>query len=239
VIRLRTRRFWTDAQAQERDAWARMGFAAPGYLARRGAMLDAWVRLHREPRGRVLEIGGAGLPAVEYLDGFAERVALDPLMEEYARLFGDAACPDGVTRLPGRAEALPFPDAHFEAVLLLNVLDHVQDPARVLGEVRRVLAPGGTLFFSCDTYAASWLALRRARLLLRGRRRNDILHPHHFTPARLLRLLQRGFETVEVRHCAGDPLAGEERVRTPWPRGGLRNRLKRELRLYVAAQRRA
>jgi SAM-dependent methyltransferase len=43
------------------------------------------------------------------------------------------------------AEQLPFGDAIFQRVECDAVLEHVRDPARVAGELRRVLAPGGYL----------------------------------------------------------------------------------------------
>jgi ubiquinone/menaquinone biosynthesis C-methylase UbiE len=42
-------------------------------------------------------------------------------------------------------EELPFPPASFDVVLLLEVLLHLAKPDVVLRELRRVLAPGGTL----------------------------------------------------------------------------------------------
>jgi len=41
--------------------------------------------------------------------------------------------------------ALPFPDASFDQVLLLNVLTHLRAPAQALTELARVLRPGGRL----------------------------------------------------------------------------------------------
>jgi len=41
------------------------------------------------------------------------------------------------------AEHLPFPDGTFQRVECDAVLEHVRDPARVMDEIRRVLAPGG------------------------------------------------------------------------------------------------
>ena len=41
-----------------------------------------------------------------------------------------------------------FQDGRFDVVLLLEVLEHVADPARAISEIRRVLRPGGTLIGS-------------------------------------------------------------------------------------------
>jgi SAM-dependent methyltransferase len=41
--------------------------------------------------------------------------------------------------------ALPFPDAAFDGVLLTEVLEHCTDPLRAIGQVFRVLKPGGLL----------------------------------------------------------------------------------------------
>jgi ArsR family transcriptional regulator len=49
---------------------------------------------------------------------------------------------------PGDIHALPFPDARFDHVLLLNVLTYTKDPAQVLREAARVLRPGGDLTIS-------------------------------------------------------------------------------------------
>lgn len=48
----------------------------------------------------------------------------------------------------GRAEALPFAGASFDAVLLLNVLTCVEQPEAVIAEAARVLRPGGRLLVS-------------------------------------------------------------------------------------------
>lgn len=45
-------------------------------------------------------------------------------------------------------EGLPFPDDCFDAVVVLDYLEHVDDDEFCLDEVDRVLAPGGTLYLS-------------------------------------------------------------------------------------------
>lgn len=49
--------------------------------------------------------------------------------------------------LDARADlsALPFPDGVFDAALNVVTLEHVREPARVLSELQRTLAPGGRL----------------------------------------------------------------------------------------------
>jgi SAM-dependent methyltransferase len=45
----------------------------------------------------------------------------------------------------GELAALPFPDGLFDASLNVVTLEHVREPARVLAELARTLAPGGRL----------------------------------------------------------------------------------------------
>jgi SAM-dependent methyltransferase len=65
---------------------------------------------------------------------------------------------DGVTPHEGTLEeVLPrLDETAFDTVLLVNVLEHVRDPALVLGECRRVLASGGVLLVNVPT----WLGKR-------------------------------------------------------------------------------
>lgn len=54
--------------------------------------------------------------------------------------------PYDTTDVLGVGEELPFRDASFDAVLSLNVLEHVQNPFRCATEITRVLRPGGRLY---------------------------------------------------------------------------------------------
>ena len=55
---------------------------------------------------------------------------------------------ENVTLTEGALESLPLPDACLDVAVLLLVLHHVADPARVLAEARRVLRANGRLLIA-------------------------------------------------------------------------------------------
>ena len=100
-------------------------------------------------QGRVLELGaGNGLNFPYYPDAITEVVAVEP--EEYlrARAAGAAqTAPIRVTVVDAVAEQLPFADGSFDAAVASLVLCSVPDQASALGELHRILRPGGELRF--------------------------------------------------------------------------------------------
>ena len=111
------------------------------------AAIGAWRRrLTAAARGRVLEIGsGTGAQLRWYAPG-AEVTALEPDEGMRARLSARAQrARVPVTVSSGRAEDIPFAAGSFDAAVSAFALCTVSDPAAALSELRRVLAPGGTL----------------------------------------------------------------------------------------------
>lgn len=96
--------------------------------------------------GAVLEVGcgaGMGLP---YL---AERSRLTVGGDYTMNLLREAAVRVPEARLARLdAQALPFSDASFDAVLLLEMVYYVRDLPLALRETRRVLRPGGGVLIS-------------------------------------------------------------------------------------------
>ncbi|MDQ2906665.1 MAG: bifunctional 2-polyprenyl-6-hydroxyphenol methylase/3-demethylubiquinol 3-O-methyltransferase UbiG [Ktedonobacteraceae bacterium] len=64
----------------------------------------------------------------------------------------------------GAAEALPYADGSFSTIICFDVLEHVRDLQATIGEIARVLAPGGVFIF--DTINRTLLA--RAVLIWYG-----------------------------------------------------------------------
>ena len=110
----------------------------------------------------------------------------------------------------GPAHAVPYPDGYFDAVLLLDVLEHVPDPAAVIQEIGRLLRPGGQLIVSVPNRGALEAAdsLNVYQTLLRGRRSPPTddpswaMHPHHehFSAAEIERLCSPHFSIRSVRY---------------------------------------
>jgi ubiquinone/menaquinone biosynthesis C-methylase UbiE len=93
-------------------------------------------------RGRVLDVGcGTGRNLPLYGEG-VRVIGLDPCPESLRKARRRAP---GVPLVRARAEALPFRDGAFDAVVSGLVFCSVGDVPRGLAEVRRVLAPGGVL----------------------------------------------------------------------------------------------
>lgn len=105
-----------------------------------------------------LDLGCAGGYMAEVLARRGARVVgIDPWIAvlEVAR---QHACQSGldIHYLAGVGESLPLHDNSVDRVVCVDVLEHVHNLAKVLAEVRRVLRPGGMLFF--DTVNRTWLS---------------------------------------------------------------------------------
>lgn len=98
---------------------------------------------------------------------------------------------------------LPLEDASVDVVAASEVIEHVADTERWLGEIRRVLVPGGRVLLTTPDHG-------RLRLLVGGiERYSEPLGDHlHLYTGRSLRrvLVEMEFSAVQVRAALGLPL---------------------------------
>ncbi len=156
------------------------------FVARRDILQSLIERVVRPPpNARILEIGCGTGHNLEMLARFGtvEANELDPKARELASArLGHAV----------QSAALPnltlYPDAHFDLVALLDVLEHVRDDAAALEAIRTRLKPGGKLLISVPANPWMWSA-------------HDVSHHHHrrYRRAQLARVAREaGYEIVLI-----------------------------------------
>jgi 2-polyprenyl-6-hydroxyphenyl methylase/3-demethylubiquinone-9 3-methyltransferase len=126
----------------------------------------------------------------------------------------------GVDRVRGSARRLPFDAASFDAVMAVEVFEHMAHPALELAcsEARRVLRPGGIFVIidknacSCNTQrpwlpgaVVKWIDQRRGRWMYRH---DGQVRERWFRPGALKRRLQRWFAEVQVAYVLSRAEAG-------------------------------
>jgi len=58
------------------------------------------------------------------------------------------------------AEELPFPDAYFDVVTAYAFIHHVEDYKKIVGEILRVLKPGGRVYIDLEPNRLFWEAMK-------------------------------------------------------------------------------
>ena len=167
---------------------------------------------------RLLEVGsayGVFLHKARELTG-AETYGVEPAPSDFSGTLRGAAAylrlKGSDARLIGAVgEELPFGNSRFDVVCSYNVLEHVQNPARVLGEIARVLAPGGCAVVVAPNYGSWWeghygilwpahcpKALARLYVRLHGRDPKFLDTIHLLTVRGLRKALAPRHEEIEV-----------------------------------------
>lgn len=160
---------------------------ADGIVARHHRSLASVERFVRP--GRLLDVGcGAGFLLETARERGWEATGVDPSPWAIAR-----ARRAGFAAHEGRLEDLDLPASGFDAVALLQVVEHLPDPRPLLGAARRLLRTGGALLVATPNPRSLLALVKRERF-------NYWIPPVHctwYTPRALNRVLRAtGFTPV-------------------------------------------
>jgi SAM-dependent methyltransferase len=144
------------------------------------------------PEATLLDIGGGnGFVASGLREAGIDCALLEPGLE--GALVAHARGVDPV--ICGSLEDVAFPLGSFASVGMFDVLEHIEDASAALGQVHRLLAPGGHLFVSVPAWQFLFSSEDR-----------DVGHFRRYSPSGLREILERaGFETI-FRTCLFSPL---------------------------------
>lgn len=151
----------------------------------------------------LLDVGcGAGLLTNALsLEGHA--VAGIDLSEESLKIARSKDLTKKVRYEVANAYALPFPDASFDVVCAMDILEHVETPHLLIQEASRVLKPGGLFFF--HTFNRNFLSyvviIKGVDWCVQNAPKNMHVYPLFIKPKELRHLCQA--HRLEVEHMIG------------------------------------
>lgn len=148
----------------------------------------------RESPARLLDVGCSSGALLRV----AREMGFDPEGVEISPEASDAARRAGFRVHTGLLEDASYADATFDAITLVELLEHLREPRALLAECRRILRPGGVMMATTPN-GASWTAVVMGA-------RWDVFslqgmggHVSFFNPGSLRVLAQRaGFEVSRL-----------------------------------------
>lgn len=173
---------------------------------RASARRRLWSLRRLQPRGRLLDVGcAAGFFLAEARAAYeVQGVELSAYSSAHARERL------GLDVFTGTLHEAALPSARFDLVTLWDVIEHVPDPAAVLAEVARVLAPGGRVVLTTGDIGSAYAQARGAQWHLM----TPPWHLYFFSRATLGRLAARAglrVQGVAARGVAGDSALARSR----------------------------
>jgi len=160
----------------ETDPFTRYLFKKRFYLVENYLKCSAGGRFKK-----ALDVGcGIGF-FIPILASLADRVtALDYTGDvlEYARFMTGKRDIKNTDFIEGDIKSLPFDDKSFDLIVCMSVLEHFQNLAGPIGELKRILAPGGFLVvgYPTETPLFRFLHKKASRILPKRRKINKIFN---------------------------------------------------------------
>jgi SAM-dependent methyltransferase len=173
-------------------------FFGPRHAAREAMMLSVLVP-HLAPKSDLLDAGaGAGHLANRLAADGHEVVGID--QSERFVAYANAHAAGGARFQVGDITRLEFPAASFDAVVAGEVLEHVDDDARAIAELHRVLRPGGWCLVSVPADPRLWDVSDEWAGHVRRYTESELRSRFAAQGFRVQRLFRWGFPLVRLYH---------------------------------------
>jgi ubiquinone/menaquinone biosynthesis C-methylase UbiE len=162
--------------------------------------------LDLKPDSKVLDVGcGTGHAVLQLASivsaGKACGIDVSPGMVEKASSKVPQELKEIVEFVQASSEDIPYPNGQFNHVLCTNSFHHYPDPLRALGEMRRVLKPGGQIVIFENAPDLSWYTWVWDRIL----RVAETGHVRYYASWEIGQMLgQAGFDNVRLRHLRNE-----------------------------------
>ncbi|MBI1952759.1 MAG: class I SAM-dependent methyltransferase [Candidatus Omnitrophica bacterium] len=155
----------------------------------------------RVPAGRLLDVGCGSGHFLKVADSHGYEVygvEPNPAMVRFANE------ELGLSRIrSGTLQEASFPKEFFDVVTAWDVLEHVEDPGHLLGEIRRVLKPGGWVFAYTENFDSF-------NVFVTGLYSEIVapdVHIRHYSPATFTREFEKAGFAIQSVHTRGLDLA--------------------------------
>jgi ubiquinone/menaquinone biosynthesis C-methylase UbiE len=136
---------------------------------------------HIPSNGIVLDAGGGTGRVSQFLHGKAGQIVV---ADESLGMLREAQKKFGLHPVQSLTEALPFPQAAFDRIILVDVLHHVADQRKTADELWRILKPGERLIIeepNIQSFGVKLVALAEKLALMRS---------HFLSPRQIADLFQ-------------------------------------------------
>jgi demethylmenaquinone methyltransferase/2-methoxy-6-polyprenyl-1,4-benzoquinol methylase len=150
---------------------------------------EIWALAELPVAGALLDAGGGTGRVAQYMVGKATPVVVADLS---LKMLGEAQQKDELRTVSSHTERLPFADATFARIIMVDALHHVFDQRATADELWRTLQPGGRIVIEepdVRTFVVKLLALAEKAALMRS---------HFLSPARIAALFDHPDARVRV-----------------------------------------
>lgn len=166
-------------------------FLAPHYetFIRPRSPQELWARAALPVEGALLDAGGGTGRVAQFMTGQAHPVVVADLSFQ---MLTETQRKDGLHPAATHSERLPFADATFARIIMVDALHHVIDQHATADELWRTLQPGGRIVIEepdVRTFTVKLLALAEKLALMRS---------HFLTPAQIAALFNHPDARIHI-----------------------------------------